>query len=227
MNDDVTRRLYDFIEKDNALEMEQRLEYYRYLVETQGETQSFEEFAKIYGGLGAFGSPVADAVIEDFGPAIPFPGDLVTFYRTHGSLRGLERQLYVTIFDLDTLNQNRTETYNKPLFRSLGLVDMIEYLWGDRDQITPASGRSMFTPQQIDHLNQTYQVIGYWVDANETTEALHLLYYDSTGQFGIAYVHQDEWAIAHLLETSRAQYSLEDALAIYLDTMESFESGED
>ncbi|MGU3576789.1 hypothetical protein ACLBWZ_14745 [Brucellaceae bacterium C25G] len=219
MNDNVINQLQEFLNEDNAQEINEQRDYYKYAVKTQGETRPFEEFKTVYGPLGSFGTPASDDVIKAFAPTIPFPPDLIDFYRKHGSLRGMERQLNINILDLTELNNNRIKNDNEPLFRSLGLVDMIEYFWDERDQIKPESGESIFTPEEIKQINANYQVVGYWLAINESNEALNLLYYDKTGRFGIAYLHQDDWDIGDLLVKSGAQYSFSDALEVYLNTV--------
>lgn len=225
MNERTYERVASFIEQRNQDEMREHTDYHAYLVAQRGETCSLDAYLDRYAWLGRFGAPVPDAVIARLQPVIPFPEDLVRFYREHGSLAGNERQSGLTIHDLADLDSRRAEQPGRTQFRSLGLAHMIDYVWGNgREAFDPHSEQAQFTREETDYLNRHYQVVGHWMDARAGNEAHYYIYYDQKGRFGLAYVHQDEWAIRDLLKASGARYSWDEVMRLAVQKIEAAET---
>lgn len=222
MNQDTYRRVTDTMQALNQQELDERRDYHAYLVAERGETGSVDEHIRRYASLSRFGEPIPDTVIENFRPAIPFPADLVDFYRTYGSYIGGDYQQRWTIFDLAELDKHRNSLPPQTRFHSLGLAHMINFVWGNNRQEFELDGEyAIFTQAQIDYLNQHYQVVSVWTDAHAGDEAHYYIYYDKTGRFGLAYVHQDDWKIFHLLDASEARYSWDEVIGVTLDKLQA------
>ncbi len=217
MNNDTLRLVTEAMNQRNQRELAFRSDYHAYLVKQKGETESLEDHLKRYASLAAFGQPLPDDLIERFQPAIPFPAALVDFYRRLGSFHGGNRLSQWRLLDLAEMERQRTTDWPSQRFHSLGLADMINYVWGNcRPEVDLESGDAIFSRAQLDHLNQSYQVVGYWTDYDAGEEAHYYLYYDASGRFGLAYLHQDDWDIFDLLKQSGAVYSWDEAIVACL-----------
>ncbi|MFX1677737.1 hypothetical protein PV762_00735 [Mitsuaria sp. CC2] len=224
MNSDTLRLLTEAMNNRNQRERAFREDYHTYLVEQKGETESLEEHLRRYASMAAFGQPLPAELIERFQPAIPFPAELVEFYRQHGSFKGGNRLSTWTLLDLAELERNRTTDRDYERFHSLGLADMIKYVWGnDRPEVDLDSGDVIFSREQLEYLNQNYQVVGFWTDVDAGEEAHYYLYYDQSGRFGLAHLHQDEWDIFDLLEESGAIYTWDEVIVASLAKIEQAE----
>ncbi|WP_431261050.1 hypothetical protein ACQ86G_13635 [Roseateles chitinivorans] len=221
MNSDTLHLVTEAMNIRNQRERAFREKYHAYLVEQKGHKGSLEEHLRLYASLGGFGQPLSADLIERFQPAIPFPAELVEFYREHGSLNGGNRLSRWTLLDLAEMERARASDYPYRQFHSLGLADMINYVWGnDRPEVDLDSGDAIFSREQLDHLNQNYQVVGFWTDIDAGDEAHYYIYYDRSGRFGLAYLHQDEWDIFDLLEESGARYSWDEVIVASLAKIE-------
>ena len=141
------------------------------------------------GGLGPTATVEEIARLQALTP-VPLPPDLLDFYRYIGGLRGnsgLQDAVLHTPADLlaaAALPAGQWDT-----LRSLGLVDMILWSWGnDRFEFDPASGEGL-KQQHVDTLNANYAAFGWRV--LEDGEAFEYLYFDRQGRFGRVFYHQD------------------------------------
>ncbi|MET1076614.1 MAG: hypothetical protein ABWY06_01200 [Pseudomonas sp.] len=217
MQPETVERLNGLIKELNALEIASRTQYHEYLVREQGEKGSLQQHLDAYASLSKFGKPVPEQTINAFGPALPFPADLVAFYRTHGWLGGGKALQYLSVYSLERLVKNK-ESKSYVRFHSLGLADMINYQWSNaREELDPNHENAIYTQDEIDHLNSNYIVVATWDDFSWASEAHYYIYYDKQGRFGILHVHQDTWYINHMFGESPARQTWDQVMNEALD----------
>lgn len=161
--------------------------------------------------------PATDAAIarlQSLEPR-PLPDALSGFYRRFGGLH----------------NEGNTESFCLQLpppseladgleqddawkIRSLGLIDMIQYSWGNlRSEFEPGC---FFTLAAVQGLNQRYRCFG-WYRTDTVLESAWYLYADEDGRFGALFYDQDGFdatrrELLAMYQASPARQSLEEAL---------------
>lgn len=146
----------------------------------------------------------------------PLPADLEGFYRRFGGLANLDNteshclELPGPAALADALAH--ADPWQRA--RSLGLVDMIVYSWGnDRHEF---EADAAFAQAELDALNARYRCFG-WYRTDTVSESAWYVYADEDGRFGALYYDQDsfgavERALRAMLAASPARASLEDVL---------------
>jgi hypothetical protein len=159
-----------------------------------GEPGSLDDFLMRYSSLSTWGEPVTDEVITAMQPAIPFPAELVEFYRTRGWLSMGQDLGNFSILSLVALQSALTSERPYDRFRSMGLADSIVRVWGnDRPELDPSGDAARYTREQVDRLNGDYQVVAVWEDVGSANEAHFYIYFDRSQRFGVVHLHQDDW----------------------------------
>ena len=213
MSEKTIERLATLIDEVNTLEIKERTAYYHYLVKEKNKKGSLQEHIAEYASLAAFGQPVSEEIIRRANPPHPFPSGLIEFYKTKGAFYGGSSLADLEIYSLDDLLKQKDTKYNYQKFYSLGLADMINYIWGNsRDELDPTNKDAMFSKAQIDYLNNNYTVIGSWTDPHRGEEAHYYIYYDKYGRFDILHVDQDEWDIDAMFKASPARLSFDQVI---------------
>lgn len=211
-------RINKLIAEYNAVEIAERTDYYNYLVREKDEKGSLQKHLDSYASLSMFGAAVPEEAIKSINPALPFPADLLAFYRTYGWFTGGDALQMLAIYSPEPLLKKLKGQYNYQKFFSLGLLDMINYQWGNsREELDMKHKNAIFTQQQFDYLNTNYIVVAAWEDYSWGSEAHYYIYYDKDGRFGIFHLHQDTWEISHLFEGSPAKYSWDQVVNEALD----------
>ncbi|MET1076615.1 MAG: hypothetical protein ABWY06_01205 [Pseudomonas sp.] len=218
MQSKTLERFNEALTKFNALETASRTQYHNYLVREKGEKESLRQHLEAYASLSTFGQPVAEQAIQEIAPAVPFPADLVAFYRTQGWFYGGTAFQVLTVFSLEKLLGMYGADYAYQQFHSLGLADMINFQWdNDRDELDVSSEQAIFTQEHIDYLNSSYIVVATWEDYSWGSEAHFYIYYDRQGCFGIFHLHQDTWKIEHMFDESPARQTWDQVMNEALD----------
>jgi hypothetical protein len=217
---DVTAR------RINALELASRKEHHAYLVEERGRIEPFDDYLEKYADFAKFGQPATDAEIAglDALSDVAIPPALLAFYRDKGSFIGGTHLDNLRIPGPTDLRREQTD---RPWpGRSMGLIDVIRYVWGgDRPEFDPRSSGGGLTAEELDRLNARYSICAWrLVDEGEGHE---FIYFDNEGKFGILYHHQDDDVESRqadfrkMLHGSPAGKSFAGALRDLLDNVEA------
>ncbi|MGU3496722.1 hypothetical protein ACLBXM_21990 [Xanthobacteraceae bacterium A53D] len=208
----------------NAREIQFRTSYHAGEVEDGRDIEPLEAFLARYADRSRWGEPQPEDVIagaQRLSP-LPFPDDLLAFYRARGALEGSSLLCDLTLLSPAKMLERHGSKERYRQIETLGLPDMIRHTWGnDRPEV--ALGSDYYSDDQIRRLNAEYVVIGHlqhWRDGNEST---HYIYFDRKGRFGIFYFHQDEIDLRPLLGESPARQTLAEVLgeALQLASEES------
>lgn len=188
-----------------------RKDQYSYLLEQGDRDDGFEPFLQKYVGLCRMEQTASSGDIVNFeretGKTIPL--ELREFYQTIGAIRSELIGESLAFFGLQNLVDLQQPKKDWATLRSLGIVDMLNFVWSnDKEEFSPEGG--WLTQQQIDDLNRRYTAIAYiHVDDNSFV----ILYFDEKQQFGAVWYDQDDGDIFNsylylMLERSLAQHSL-------------------
>lgn len=217
MEPETIARINGMMAETNSHEIEFRTEYYDYLVREKGEKSSLQEHLDHFASLSSFISPVTDEAIKRVNPKLPFPAELLGFYKNQGSIYCGHWLQGLTIYSPDRLAGLMDAEYKFQRFYSLGLADMINFEWGNsRGELDVGSEYAVFTQEQLDYLNNNYMVVASW-EAYPQGDANFYIYYDRYGRFGILYHNQDTWEIFHMLEGSPARQTWDQVVNEALD----------
>lgn len=146
----------------------------------------------------------------------PLPAQLEAFYRRFGGLHNHDNTESHCL-ELPTpaaLAEGLERTDEWRRIRSLGLVDVIAYSWGnDRPELEPGEA---FAQAELDALNAAYRCYG-WYRTDTVAESAWYVYADAQERFGALYYDQDGFAglaraLRAMLAASPARQSLEEVL---------------
>ncbi len=207
-------RLQSVVEKSNAEELDRRRDYYAYLQQQRRAEPTLQDHLDRHASFARFGDPAGEALIESARKlsAIPFPPDLLGFYRQHGSFKGNDALKGLSIWSLGEMQRlSADDTAKWQRLRSLGLVDAIRWTWGnDRPDLEPGSSHAVISVEQANSLNSRYTVIGRWT--YPSLEGSGYLCFDGEGRFGIFHYHQDESPMHRLLGDSPARMTWDELM---------------
>nr|WP_295925006.1 SMI1/KNR4 family protein [uncultured Dyadobacter sp.] len=164
------------------------------ILEKVGEYNSLsinagEPFSKLYTlTTGQISSAESISQLEARAQVV-LPKDLKDFYQTIGSIKSdsLNENNSIDLFSINYLLEKLDETDNWSKMRSMGILDMILFNWGnDRDEILELSSK------MTEYLNSQYIAFG-WFSTDDNLESATYLYFDSNGLFGSIPYHQDDF----------------------------------
>lgn len=149
------------------------------------------------------------------------PKDLKDFYQIIGGVKSdsLNENNCIDIFPVNYLldKLDATESWSK--IRSLGILDMILFSWGnDRYEILELDN------EMIEYLNSQYTSFG-WFRTDDNLESATYLYFDKKGHFGSIPYHQDDFDdlltcyLTPLMTQSLAIQTFEELIVESLDTV--------
>ncbi|CAK7048391.1 hypothetical protein [Saezia sanguinis] len=231
MHDNTLKRFKDVTETLNTMETRFRTLHHAFL-QAQGQCEeSLQGYLARHAAQEAFGTPADVQTIEQAQhyAAVPFPADLVSFYRKTGSLHGGRHLNNLTIFSPESvLERTRSDS---PYAHSIGLLDTIHYLWDHlREAESMDSYTAMMSQEEYDKLNRSYMAVGYWCesmdDGQEDGDMQQCIFYDRQGLFRTVFVNllDEYFDIAQKIEHSAEactwdeimNHALDEALAARL-----------
>lgn len=175
----------------NALELAKRRDYHAYLLSRGESSETLEQHIEKYASLASLAPPAAEADLARLQTIcpIPLPMAWLHFYRAVGGFHGGVRlQNAVIHAPADLLRAVERPANSSESLRTLGLVDMVRWSWGnDRFEFDPASGEGLESAD-VDALNARYAIFGWRVVEGE---AFEYLYADHAGGCGRLFYHQD------------------------------------
>lgn len=197
-------------------------EYNKY-VKALGKSEDMDDY---YAARLTFEDAANDAQINELAEYfhIPVPQDLVDFYKSYGSLipakDAAHEDCVIKVFSPAYLLKKLKEPEKWGKCRSLGLIDMIRFSWGERDEFNEYISKEMRLS-----VNDQYQCIG-WYRLDWGLEEAYYIYFDKSGNFGAVRYHQDEFnelmdQLKELLKGNGAVFSLENLLQKALQEMKN------
>ncbi|WP_160112091.1 SMI1/KNR4 family protein [Aquimarina sp. AU58] len=200
-----------FVERYNRLGYIERKDYYSHLVEEGENEENFDTHLEKYGGYSMLeeNTQATTSQIEYLEKlaGVKFPNELKDFYRTIGSLSGMEDIFAIPSVNKLLTNLKRTD---ESKLCGLGVKDIILYYWGGFNTI--------LSQDDIDLLNKQYISFGY---LQENDSSVYILYFDQQERFGVLYYDQNhphilEKSLISMLKNSIARKSLSEILMIAL-----------
>jgi hypothetical protein len=143
------------------------------------------------------------------------PVELIHFYKALGGLNKAnavsERGIVVPNIALQVLE------------RKMGIIDTILDYWGnDRYEFLPQEKN--FTPEQIAFLNDNYKCIGRY-NNRDGLESAGYIYFDTKGNFGELFYHQDyfEEVREDLIKMANGSIATKSLEAVLIDAISDLE----
>lgn len=194
------------------------------ILEKVGEYNSLsinagEPFSTLYTlTTGQISSPESITQLETRAQVV-LPKDLKDFYQKIGSIQSnsLNENNSIDLFSVSYMLEKLDDTDHWSKIRSLGILDMILFNWGnDREEILELSSK------MTEYLNSQYISFGSF-RTDDNLESATYLYYDTNGHFGSIPYHQDDFDdlftnyLKPMMKQSPATQSFQELIAESLD----------